>query len=568
MLTNIKYKISLLVVTAVCLIGLLASCEKSKGLADDPYAGGKQVLGITFISKTTDPDIVNVGSTLNLQVNGLLKYKDDFKVYVNEIEAEVVNYTDSTVQFKVPINASTGSVWITAQGQSFFGPVVKIGGKVSVDGSFKVINGAGTINNGFGSSTVFDAEKLPSGLFWLTGSFTSFENKGTDVLPNGGIAQIDADGAYTTSGVAFGKGVVGGLQTIFSINRIATGDQAGKFIVAGHFTSYNSTRKNRQVMNNITRLNANGSLDTIKTSDRDALGNSLVPIVNPKPAETWKNADTVPAFNAGVDGFVRKTFVFGEQIYIVGSFQNFKRIYYPNSTYDEKVYDVTRMKQIVRVNADGSMDSTFHYNKNTRQSAEAGNGTVIDATMQADGKLILVGSFTTFNGVMAKGIVRLNLDGSVDPSFNAGSGANGDVYSIRYNATTNKIVICGNFTSFNGKPSSGLALLNADGSTVSTFAGATITGGIATFAAQLNNGKILVTGSFNRYGDYLRQGFMILESNGQLAVGYNNTGGFQGRVYDMIETPISTGSQVILVGDIYRFNTMLPHNVLRIIISN
>ncbi|MNT85478.1 hypothetical protein D3C72_2256510 [compost metagenome] len=61
---------------------------------------------------------------------------------------------------------------------------------------------------------------------------------------------------------------------------------------------------------------------------------------------------------------------------------------------------------------------------------------------------------------------------------------------------------------------------------------------------------------------------MILEANGQLAVGYNNTGGFQGRVYDMIETPVSNGSQVILVGDIFRFNAMLPHNVLRLIISN
>jgi hypothetical protein len=61
---------------------------------------------------------------------------------------------------------------------------------------------------------------------------------------------------------------------------------------------------------------------------------------------------------------------------------------------------------------------------------------------------------------------------------------------------------------------------------------------------------------------------MILDANGQLAVGYNNTGGFQGRVYDMIETPISTGSQVVLVGDIARFNSILPHNVLRLIISN
>jgi len=567
MLTNIKYRISVLVATAVCLASLMVACKKSKGLTDDPYAGGKQVLGITFISKTTDPDIVTAGTTLNLQVNGLMKYKDNFKLYVNEIEAEVLNYTDSTIQFKVPLVASTGSVWITSQGQSFFGPIVKIGGKVSVDAAFKIVNGAGAVG-GSGGTTVYDAEKLPTGLFWLGGAFSSFEQKGTAALPNGGIVQVDADGAYSTSGINFGKGAVGGTRTIYSINRISTGSQNGKFIVAGSFTAYNSTRSNRQTLNNITRLNANGSLDTIRTADKDVLGNSLVPIVNPKPEQTWKNGDTVAAFNAGVDGAVRKTFVFGEQIYIVGNFQNFKRIYYPNSTYDEKVYDITRMRQMVRVNADGSMDSTFHYNKNTRQSAIGGNGAIIDATMQSDGKLILVGSFSTFNGVAANRIVRLNLDGSVDPTFSAGSGADGDIYSIRYNATTDKIVISGNFSTYNGKASSGVALLNANGSVVSTFNGSLITGGIATFAGQLNNGKIIVAGSFNRYGDYLRQGFMILDTNGQLAVGYNNTGGFQGRVYDMIETGVSNGSQVVLVGDIYRFNSILPHNVLRLIIAN
>ncbi|CAH0146394.1 hypothetical protein SRABI27_00420 [Pedobacter sp. Bi27] len=567
MLTNIKYRTGLLVAVVISLASLMVSCEKSKGLADDPYAGGKQVLGITFISKTTDPDIVNAGTTLNLQVKGLMKYKDNFKLYVNEIEAEVLNYTDSTIQFKVPLTASTGSVWITSQGQSFFGPIVKVGGKVAVDPTFKIINGAGNVAAA-GITTVFDIEKLPSGRFWLGGGFTSFEQRGTLLSPNGGIAQIDADGTYITSDINFGKGVMGGIGIITSINRISSGSQNGKFIIAGSFSSFNSWRLNRQTLNNITRLNANGTLDTIKTADKDALGNSLVPIVNPKPGETWKNGDTVAAFNAGVDGLVRKTFVFGEQIYIVGSFQNFKRMYYPNSSYDEKVYDVTRMKQIVRVNADGSMDSTFHYNKNTRQSAAAGNGGISDATMQSDGKLILVGGFTTFNGVTANRIVRLNLDGSVDQSFSAGAGADGDIYSIRYNSTTDKIVVSGNFTTFNGKASSGIALLNSNGSLVSTFIGASITGGIATFAGQLNNGKIIVAGSFNKYGDYLRQGFMILEPNGQLAVGYNNTGGFQGRISDMIETPISNGSQVILVGDIIRFNSILPHNVLRLIISN
>ncbi|WP_433902084.1 DUF5008 domain-containing protein [Sphingobacterium puteale] len=555
MLKYRKYKVSFLV--AICWMALIASCSKSKELAEDPYAGGKQVLPISFVSKTTDPDIVDPGYTLDLKVNGLLKFKDKFKLYINEIEAEVVNFSDSTIRFIVPEKASTGSIWITVDEQTFFGPIIKIGGKVAVDQTFKIVNGAGRLS-GSGQATVFDAEQLPNGRFWLVGAFDNFELKGTELVPNGGIAQIDGAGAYSTSDINFGKGVFGGMKTIYSINRINNGTQNGSYIIAGNFSAYNSTRSNRQTISNITRLTAKGELDTIVTNA----------IVNPKPSETWKNIDTVPSFNGGVDGVIRKTFIFDEKIYAVGNFQNYRRIYYPNSTYDDKVYDVTRMLQMVRMNMDGSMDSTFHYNESTHQSAMAGNGVITDAMMQSDGKLVLVGNFTTFNGISANRIVRINLDGSVDHTFQAGTGADGDIYSIRYSENSKKIILSGVFKSFNGKSASGITLLNADGSLDNTFRGEEISGGSATFAAQLNSGKILVTGSFNKYGDYLRQGFMVLNPDGTLAQGYNNTGGFQGRVYDMIESLTSAGSQVVLVGDIIRFNSMLPHNVLRIDIEN
>lgn len=557
MFTNIKYKFRLLLFGAVCSATALVSCQKQKGLAEDPYAGGKKPLDLTFVSKTIDPDVVNPGDVLSVKVKGLAKYISDFKVYVNEIEAEVVTAStnDSTLTFKVPLTASTGSMWITSQGQSFFGPIVKVGGKLSVDAGWKVVNGA---TNTTGLSTVYDIEALPDGKYFVGGAFNDFELYGTEKLPIGGIAQIAGDGTYTASGVNFGKGAGGAAKSIYSITRIATGTQAGKYIISGSFTSFNSTRTNRQTLNNVARLNSNGTLDSLILRD----------VINPKPQETYKNGDTVSAFNAGVDGQVRKNFVFNEQVYLVGNFNNYKRMYLPNSSYDEKVYDLTRMRQMVRVNMDGSMDSTFHYNKLTRQSAPAANGVILDAMMQADGKLILVGTFTTFNGTQANRIVRLNLDGSVDNSFNAGSGANSDIISIRYNATTNKIAIAGTFTTFNGKAVTGINLLNADGSNLGTFTAQALTGGIASFIGQLNNGKLIVSGSFNKYGTYLRQGFMVLEANGQLAVGYNNTGGFQGEIYDMVETSTATGSQVVLVGDILRFNGALPHNLLRLNFAN
>lgn len=545
---------------AILAMAVIVACEKEKGIAEDPYAGGKTTLGISILSKNTSPDIVTAGTSLTIKVSGLTtaKYKDtDFKIFVNEIEAPLTARTDSTISFNVPLEASTGSMWVELNGQLFFGPVVKVGGKVSVDKTFKVVNGAGTVT-GSGSTDVYTMQALATGNFLLGGAFSNFELKGTGKLPNGGIVQIDADGAYSTANsFNFGKGAVGNNQSIYSINLITTGTHTGKFIVAGSFTAYNSTRGNRQTLNNIVRLKSDGTLDSM-----------VVDVINPKPEETYKNKDTVAAFNAGVDGTIRKTFVFGEQIYMIGNFQNFRRMYVTNSSYDAKVYDVTKMRQMVRVNSDGAMDSTFHYNKVTKQSAIGANGAITDAMMQSDGKLILVGNFNSFNGTAANHIVRLNLDGSIDNTFNVGTGSDGDIYSIRYNATTNKIVVAGLFNTFNGKTVDGINLLNADGSNVSTFTSLGFTGGITSFAGQLANGKIIVAGSFNKYGTYLRQGFAILEANGSLAVGYNNIGGFQGRIYDMYEKSINNGASVILVGNIARFNTIIPHNVLRLIIAN
>lgn len=567
MYTRNKYQHIALASLAILLL-VVAACKKQDLLGEDPYAGGKVILPITFVTKSDELTEASANASVTLKVNGLQKLNQTFKLYVNEIEATVNNFTDTSINFNVPIDASTGSVWITAQDQTFFGPILKIAGKVSFDTQFGVVSGAGNVAGTTGATTIFDVEKLASGLFWLGGSFNSFDGKGTTALPNGGIVQLAATGAYSTSGVAFGRGVGGNSSTIYSIAKINSGTYNGKYIIAGSFASFNSIRPNRQTLNNVARLNVNGSLDTVTSASLDANGNSLVPIVNPKPAETYKNGDTVSAFNAGVDGAVRKVFTFNDQVYLIGNFNNFKRMYLPNSTYDEKVYDLTKMRQLVRVNVDGTMDSTFHFNKNTRQSATAGNGAITDAFMQADGKLILVGNFNTFNGTAANHIVRLNLDGSIDNTFQVGTGADDDIYSISYNASTNKIALSGSFKTFNGKPAAGVNLINADGSNVSTFVPQTISGGTASFVGQLSNGKLLVAGSFNKYGAYLRQGFMVLNADGSLAAGYNNTGGFQGRIFDMSETVVAGSTQVVLVGEFHRFNTALPNNVMRVIISN
>ncbi len=50
--------------------------------------------------------------------------------------------------------------------------------------------------------------------------------------------------------------------------------------------------------------------------------------------------------------------------------------------------------------------------------------------LQADGKVLIGGLFNTYNGVQQKGIARLNVDGSLDTTFDTGSGPNDGVNKI------------------------------------------------------------------------------------------------------------------------------------------
>lgn len=536
-----KQKMRLGQLLLVLLVLGLYSCKKEI-IGENPYGGGKQPLGIKFGAGLPDPESASPGAMVDVNIRGLKKYENNYKFYVNEVEATVVSFTDSTARIKVPDNASSGGMSVISDGQTFFGPLLRIDGKASIDASFQAPVGS--------NSTIYDILRLPNANYLLTGAFDNFDNKGSAKVPIGAIAQITSQGAYAAS-LNFGKGALG---TINSVNRLTN----GKFLIAGAFVSFNSSRGKRININGIATLNSDGTLDS-----------TIIDVINPTPNDFKKNKDTVPTFNGGVAGTIRKAFVFNDRIYAVGRFENYVRAFYERSTYDTKVYDVTKIKQMVCMKMDGSMDSTFHFNMATKQSPAAGNGAITDAIQQADGKLILVGEFSTFNGMPANHIVRINLDGSVDQTFKAGTGADNNITSITYNAVTDKILITGSFNSYNGTARKAVAMLNSDGSLDNTFNFGTITSGVATFAAQLNNGRVIVSGNFKTYNSTIRQGFMVLNPDASLAAGCNNTGQFSGQIYKIIETTSSLGNPaVILVGSIQRFDNKTFGNIVRVELKN
>lgn len=124
-------------------------------------------------------------------------------------------------------------------------------------------------------------------------------------------------------------------------------------------------------------------------------------------------------------------------------------------------YDGTPRKRLARLNADGSADPTFSI-------GSGANKLVTGIAMQPDSKIIVTGQFSIFNNTAKKRIVRLNNDGSIDTTFNTGFGANDDIESCVLE-DDGKIMVGGMFTSFNWIARNGIARINPDGSLDNSF---------------------------------------------------------------------------------------------------
>jgi hypothetical protein len=105
-----------------------------------------------------------------------------------------------------------------------------------------------------------------------------------------------------------------------------------------------------------------------------------------------------------------------------------------------------------------------------------------------------------YNNTSCGRIIRIDKHGAIDPSFDAGSGANNEVTTIAVQPD-GKILVGGAFTQFDGVPRNRLVRLNPDGSLDTGFdPGAGFDGIPRTLAVQADGG-ILAGGSFTSYDD-------------------------------------------------------------------
>jgi uncharacterized delta-60 repeat protein len=149
-------------------------------------------------------------------------------------------------------------------------------------------------------------------------------------------------------------------------------------------------------------------------------------------------------------------------------------------------------RNLARLNADGTLDASFN--------PGTGPDNVVEAMLlQADGKLIIAGRFTRYNGVNRGYVARLNADGSLDASFDTSVGANNFVNALALGAD-GAVFIGGAFTSLNGSTCNRLARLDSNGRQVTSFnVGAGPDSEVTALALQ-TDGKLIVAGYFSHYG--------------------------------------------------------------------
>jgi uncharacterized delta-60 repeat protein len=373
--------------------------------------------------------------------------------------------------------------------------------KILIGGDFTLYNGTArnriarlningspdtTFNVGEGANnTVRSIFIQPDGKILIGGGFTQYN--GTN---RNHIARLNSDGSLDT---AFNPGT-GANNIVWSV----VTDSDGKILIAGQFSEYNGTGRNR-----IARLNSDGSLDTT---------------FNP---------------GTGANNIVRSVVTDSDgKILIAGQFSE---------------YNGTGRNRIARLNSDGSLDTTFN-------PGTGANNIVGSVVTDSDGKILIAGQFSEYNGTGRNRIARLNGDGSLDTNFNPGTGVNGSTVDSVIAYANGKIFIGGSFSSYNGTLRSSIARLNSDGSLDTTFNPSYSLTGMVFSTATTTDGRILLGGTISSFDQLARGNIVSLTSDGSLDATFDPGTGVSGSVNSMV---IDTNGKTSIVGSFYLANSMV-----------
>jgi len=207
--------------------------------------------------------------------------------------------------------------------------------------------------------------------------------------------------------------------------------------------------------------------------------------------------------------------------YIYGAFSGYEETGVP-----------TTSQLLIKLNIDLTIDNSFNVGVGFNEVVYTGSSII----EQYDGKIIVSGTFTEYQGVNANRIIRLNTDGSRDNTFIIGTGFTGTATPYTQTIETdslNRIVVTGLWTQYNGTSSNSIIRLNPDGSVDNTFVYGSGFDNTTTGLLINSDNSMYITGYFNSYKGVYRDGLVKLLSDGSVdesfvvGVGFAPNGNYQ-----------------------------------------
>ena len=201
----------------------------------------------------------------------------------------------------------------------------------------------------------------------------------------------------------------------------------------------------------------------------------------------------------------------------------------------------------------GQLDTTF-------VPAPGTNDAVNVVLPQPDGKVIAAGRFTFANNVARNRIARFNFDGSLDTTFNPGTGADGEITAAVLQPD-GRIVVAGRFTSFNGFTHNRVCRLNADGSVDQSFGLGNGINNAALALALQSDGRIIVGGQFSQVDLAQRFNLARLNTNGSVDLSFDPVNGPNGDVNAIVIQP---DGRIVIGGTFIGYNGSARGGVARV----
>jgi uncharacterized delta-60 repeat protein len=204
----------------------------------------------------------------------------------------------------------------------------------------------------------------------------------------------------------------------------------------------------------------------------------------------------------------------------------------------------------------GQLDTTF-------VPAPGTNDAVNVVIPQPDGKVIAAGRFAFANNIARNRIARFNFNGSLDTTFDPGTGADGEITAAVLQPD-GRIIVAGRFTSFNGFTHNGICRLNANGSVDQTFGlGNGINNPAALALALQSDGRIIVGGQFTQVDLTLRNNLARLNTNGSVDLSFDP--GPNGPSGDVNAIVIQPDGRIVIGGTFIGYNGFARGGVARVL---